>query len=79
MHVHGYRERGNINTPFELAIINGVDRYTLAIDAIDRVPGLSSTAAHTKELLKNRIIESVRYAHDEGIDREEIRDWTWKG
>ncbi|GGD65055.1 phosphoketolase family protein [Caballeronia grimmiae] len=79
MHVHGYRERGNINTPFELAIINGVDRYTLAIDVIDRVPGLSSTAAHTKELLKNRIIESVRYAHDEGIDREEIRDWTWKG
>ncbi|MDR5808064.1 phosphoketolase family protein [Caballeronia sp. LZ019] len=79
MHVHGYRERGNINTPFELAIINGVDRYSLAIDVIDRVPGLSSTAAHTKERLKNRIIESVRYAHEEGIDREEIRDWTWKG
>ncbi|SAK93260.1 Xylulose-5-phosphate phosphoketolase [Caballeronia fortuita] len=78
MHVHGYRERGNINTPFELAIINGVDRYTLAIDVIDRVPRIASSGAHTKEWLKNQIIESVRYAHEEGIDRDEIRDWTWK-
>ncbi|BCQ25332.1 phosphoketolase [Caballeronia sp. NK8] len=79
MHVHGYRERGNINTPFELAIINGVDRYTLAIDVIDRVPRIAGSSAHTKEWLKNQIIESVRYAHEEGIDRDEIREWTWKG
>jgi len=78
MHVHGYRERGNINTPFELAIINGVDRYTLAIDVIDRVPRIAGSSAHTKEWLKNQIIESVRYAHEEGIDRDEIREWTWK-
>jgi xylulose-5-phosphate/fructose-6-phosphate phosphoketolase len=79
MHVHGYRERGNINTPFELAIINGVDRYTLAIDVIDRVPRIAGSGAHTKEWLKNQIIESVRYAHEEGIDRDEIREWTSKG
>ncbi|SAK51695.1 Xylulose-5-phosphate phosphoketolase [Caballeronia catudaia] len=79
MHVHGYRERGNINTPFELAIINGVDRYTLAIDVIDRVPRIAGSGAHAKEWLKNQIIESVRYAHEEGIDRDEIREWTWKG
>jgi xylulose-5-phosphate/fructose-6-phosphate phosphoketolase len=79
MHVHGYRERGNINTPFELAIINGVDRFTLAIDVIDRVPRLRETGGHAKEWLKNQVIESIRYAHAEGIDRDEIREWTWKG
>jgi xylulose-5-phosphate/fructose-6-phosphate phosphoketolase len=79
MHVHGYREKGNINTPFELAIINGVDRYTLAIDVIDRVPRLRDTGAHAKNWLHDQVIESVRYAHAEGIDRDEIREWTWKG
>jgi xylulose-5-phosphate/fructose-6-phosphate phosphoketolase len=78
MHVHGYREKGNINTPFELAIINGVDRFTLAIDVIDRVPRLRDSGAHAKNWLKNQIIESIRYAHAEGIDPEEIRDWVWK-
>jgi xylulose-5-phosphate/fructose-6-phosphate phosphoketolase len=78
MHVHGYREKGNINTPFELAIINGVDRFSLAIDVIDRVPRLRDSGAHAKNWLKNQIIESIRYAHAEGIDPEEIRDWVWK-
>ncbi|KNH05631.1 Xylulose-5-phosphate phosphoketolase Fructose-6-phosphate phosphoketolase [Candidatus Burkholderia brachyanthoides] len=78
MHVHGYHERGNINTPFELAIINGVDRYSLAIDVIDRLPRIRNSAAHTKDALKNQQIEAVRYAHEEGIDREEIREWIWK-
>jgi xylulose-5-phosphate/fructose-6-phosphate phosphoketolase len=77
MHVHGYQERGNINTPFELAIINQVDRYHLAMDAIDRVPELQKTGAHVKEWLRGQIIEHVNYAHAEGIDREEIRNWTW--
>jgi xylulose-5-phosphate/fructose-6-phosphate phosphoketolase len=79
MHVHGYRERGNINTPFELAIINQVDRFSLAIDVIDRVPSLRDTGAHAKNWLKDQINESIRYAHAEGIDRDEIRNWTWKG
>jgi xylulose-5-phosphate/fructose-6-phosphate phosphoketolase len=79
MHVHGYRERGNINTPFELAIINQVDRFSLAIDVIDRVPSLRDTGAHAKNWLKDQINDSIRYAHAEGIDRDEIRNWTWKG
>jgi xylulose-5-phosphate/fructose-6-phosphate phosphoketolase len=79
MHVHGYRERGNINTPFELAIINQVDRFSLTIDVIDRVPSLRDTGAHAKNWLKDQINDSVRYAHAEGIDRDEIRNWTWKG
>jgi xylulose-5-phosphate/fructose-6-phosphate phosphoketolase len=79
IHVHGYREKGNINTPLELAIINGVDRFTLAIDAIDRVPSLSGVGDHAKEWLRGQIIEHLAYAHEEGIDKEEIRNWTWKG
>ena len=77
MHVHGYKEKGNINTPLELAIVNQADRYTLAIDVIDRVPKLQQAAAHTKEWLRGQIIESVQYAHEFGIDRPETRDWKW--
>jgi xylulose-5-phosphate/fructose-6-phosphate phosphoketolase len=76
-HVRGYKEKGNINTPLELAILNQVDRYSLAIDVLDRVPGLASKAAHTKEWLKDRIIEAVNYAHRNGIDAPDIRDWKW--
>jgi xylulose-5-phosphate/fructose-6-phosphate phosphoketolase len=77
IHVRGYKEKGNINTPLELAILNQVDRFNLAIDVIDRVPRLQATAAHTKEWLKGQIIESVNFAHANGIDRKELREWKW--
>jgi xylulose-5-phosphate/fructose-6-phosphate phosphoketolase len=76
-HVRGYKEKGNINTPLELAILNQVDRFNLAIDVIDRVPKLRASASHTKQWLQDRIIESVNYAHQNGIDPEEIRNWKW--
>jgi xylulose-5-phosphate/fructose-6-phosphate phosphoketolase len=79
IHVRGYKEKGNINTPLELAILNQVDRFNLAIDVIDRVPRLSSIGAHVKEWLKGQIIDSINYAHAEGIDKEEIRTWKWPG
>ncbi|MDR3736228.1 MAG: phosphoketolase family protein [Acidobacteriaceae bacterium] len=79
IHVRGYKEKGNINTPLELAIINQVDRFNLAIDVIDRVPRLHTSGAHVKDWLKNEIIEHLEYAHAEGIDKEEIRNWTWPG
>jgi len=79
IHVRGYKEKGNINTPFELAILNQVDRFNLAIDVIDRVPALKSKGAHVKDTLKNKIIESVAYAHAEGIDQDAIRNWVWPG
>jgi xylulose-5-phosphate/fructose-6-phosphate phosphoketolase len=79
IHVRGYKEKGNINTPLELAILNQVDRFDLAIDVIDRVPRLHPTGAHVKEWLKDQIIESINYAHAEGIDKEEIRNWKWPG
>lgn len=77
IHVHGYKEKGNINTPLELAIINGIDRFSLVIDVIDRVQNLGSKGAHVREHMKNEIIGSIEYAHENGIDREEIRNWKW--
>jgi xylulose-5-phosphate/fructose-6-phosphate phosphoketolase len=79
IHVRGYKEKGNINTPLELAIRNQVDRFNLAIDVIDRAPQLQEKAAHVKEWLKGQIIEAVQYAYTEGIDRPQDRDWRWPG
>jgi xylulose-5-phosphate/fructose-6-phosphate phosphoketolase len=77
IHVRGYKEKGNINTPLELAILNQVDRFDLVIDVIDRVPGLAERAAHLKEEMKNAIIDSCTYARSEGADRAEITNWVW--
>jgi xylulose-5-phosphate/fructose-6-phosphate phosphoketolase len=77
IHVRGYKEKGSINTPMELAIINQIDRFNLSIDVIDRVPRLQTVGAHVKEWLKDQIIENINYAHAEGIDKPEIRNWTW--
>jgi xylulose-5-phosphate/fructose-6-phosphate phosphoketolase len=77
LHVRGYKELGNINTPLELAIENQIDRFNLAIDVIDRVPRLNVVGAHFKEWLKNQIIENCSYANDNGIDKPEIVNWKW--
>lgn len=77
IHVRGYKEKGNINTPLELAIRNQVDRFNLAIDIIDRVPKLQGPGAQLKERLKGQIIESIHYAYTEGQDKPEIRNWKW--
>ena len=77
IHVRGYKEKGNINTPLELAILNNVDRFNLAIDIIDRVPRLRNIGSHTQDWLRDQITESIQYAHTNGIDKPEIRNWTW--
>jgi xylulose-5-phosphate/fructose-6-phosphate phosphoketolase len=77
LHVRGYKEKGNINTPLELAIINQVDRFNLVIDVIDRVPRLQNKAAHLKESMKKEIILNLTYAREHGTDRAEISDWVW--
>jgi xylulose-5-phosphate/fructose-6-phosphate phosphoketolase len=79
IHVHGYKEKGNINTPLELAVLNQIDRFDLVIDVIDRVPHLVERGAHLKEEMKNAIIENLGYAHAEGTDRPEIVNWEWPG
>jgi xylulose-5-phosphate/fructose-6-phosphate phosphoketolase len=77
LHVRGYKEKGNINTPLELAINNQIDRYSLAMDAIDRVPKLQVTGAHAKEQFKNMQLECLNYARENGIDKPEIVNWKW--
>jgi xylulose-5-phosphate/fructose-6-phosphate phosphoketolase len=77
LHVRGYKEVGNINTPLELAIDNEIDRFSLAIDAIDRVPRLQAAGAHAKEKLREMQIACRHYAHEYGIDKPEERDWVW--
>jgi xylulose-5-phosphate/fructose-6-phosphate phosphoketolase len=76
-HVRGYKERGNINTPLELAIENEIDRFSLAIDVIDRVPRLSVIGAHAKQRFRDRQIDARNYAFEHGIDAPEYDDWTW--
>jgi xylulose-5-phosphate/fructose-6-phosphate phosphoketolase len=77
LHVRGYKEHGNINTPLELAMRNQIDRFNLAIDVIDRVLRLTVAGAHVKEWLKNQIIENTDYAHEHGIDSSECSGWKW--
>ncbi len=77
LHVRGYKEKGNINTPLELAIENEIDRFSLAIDVINRVPRLQVAGAHVKEKLRDMQIDCRNYAHEHGIDQPEARDWRW--
>ena len=77
IHVRGYKEKGNINTPMELAIQNQVDRFTLAIDVIDRVPFLRSRGSHAREALLDMQLECRDHAHMEGIDSPEVVNWKW--
>ena len=77
LHVRGYIEKGSINTPMELAIDNHVDRFSLAIDTIDRVPALQAIGAHAKEKLRDLQIEARHHAHEHGVDSEAISGWVW--
>ena len=77
LHVRGYKEQGSINTPLQLAIENQIDRFSLAIDAIDRIPRLQGKGAHPKEWLKGQIIDHLRHARETGTDRPEIEAFRW--
>jgi len=77
LHVRGYKEKGNINTPMDLAIQNQIDRFSLAMDVIDRVPALHVAGAHAREILRNQQIEAQNYAYEHGVDMPEIDNWTW--
>jgi xylulose-5-phosphate/fructose-6-phosphate phosphoketolase len=77
LHVRGYREQGSINTPFELAIRNGIDRFSLAIEAIDRVPRLKVAGAHARDKFRTEQIDCRNYAYERGIDKPEITHWKW--
>jgi xylulose-5-phosphate/fructose-6-phosphate phosphoketolase len=77
IHVRGYKEMGSINTPLELAIDNNIDRFSLAMDVIDRVPKLQKIGGHAKERFLNQQIECRNYAHQYGVDKPDAADWVW--
>jgi xylulose-5-phosphate/fructose-6-phosphate phosphoketolase len=77
LHVRGYKEKGSINTPLELAIINQIDRFSIAMDVIDRVPKLKVAGAHAKEKFRNNQIQCLNYAHEFGEDRPDTLNFKW--
>jgi xylulose-5-phosphate/fructose-6-phosphate phosphoketolase len=77
MHVRGFIEEGTTTTPFDMVVLNELDRFHLAIEAIERVPGLAVPAAHVKQQFRDRLIAHTRYVRTYGEDMPEIRDWVW--
>ena len=76
-HVHGYREEGTTTTPFDMTVLNELDRFHLAGDAVDRVARLRPVNAHFKQSLRNKIVDDRQYICEHGDDLPEIRDWKW--
>jgi len=77
LHVRGYKEEGTTTTPFDMCVLNQIDRFNLAIDVIDRVPRLRETSAHVREELKDKLLEHRQYIRVHGEDMPEITDWQW--
>jgi xylulose-5-phosphate/fructose-6-phosphate phosphoketolase len=77
LHVHGYREEGTTTTPFDMTVLNELDRFHLAGDVADRVPRLRPVNAHFKQFLRNQLVNHKKYICEVGDDIPEIRDWKW--
>ena len=76
-HVRGYKEEGTTTTPFDMTVLNDLDRFHLAGDVVDRVPRLQRVGAHFKQFLRNKLVEHKQYIRQHGDDLPEIRDWKW--
>jgi xylulose-5-phosphate/fructose-6-phosphate phosphoketolase len=79
IHVRGYKEEGTTTTPFDMVMLNDMDRFHLVIDVIDRVPGLSSRAAHLRQRMVDTRLRHRAYTREHGDDAPDVRDWTWPG
>jgi xylulose-5-phosphate/fructose-6-phosphate phosphoketolase len=77
IHVRGYKEEGTTTTPFDMAVLNDIDRFHLANDVIDRVPGLRDRAHDVKQLIYDKLVEHTAYIKRVGDDMPEIKDWRW--
>jgi xylulose-5-phosphate/fructose-6-phosphate phosphoketolase len=77
IHVRGYKEEGTTTTPFDMVMLNDLDRYHLVMDVIDRVPGLASRAGHVRQLMVDQRLAARAYTREHGEDAPEIRDWIW--
>jgi len=79
LHVRGYKEEGTTTTPFDMVVMNQLDRFNLVNDVIDRVPGLGAGAAYAKQAIRDKLIEHKHCIEASGLDLPEVRDWTWSG
>jgi xylulose-5-phosphate/fructose-6-phosphate phosphoketolase len=77
LHVRGYKEEGTTTTPFDMCVLNQIDRFDLAIDVIDRVPKLSNASAHLRQELRDKLIDHWQYVRAHGEDMPEVRNWRW--
>src|SRR5579884_459900 len=77
LHVRGYKEEGTTTTPFDMVMLNDLDRFHLAIDVIDRVPGLAPRAAHLRQELEDTRLQARAYTREQGEDPPDISNWTW--
>ena len=77
IHVRGYKEEGTITTPFDMTVLNEMDRFDLVQDVIDRLPQLGDTAAYLKQEMKDKLIQHKYYIRENGIDMPEVREWKW--
>jgi xylulose-5-phosphate/fructose-6-phosphate phosphoketolase len=77
LHVRGYKEEGTTTTPFDMCVLNEIDRFHLAMDVIERVPHLAAVSAHLRQQLRNKLIDHSRYIRVHGEDMPEITEWRW--
>ena len=79
IHVRGYKEEGTITTPFDMTVLNEMDRFHLVMDTINRLPQTGAKGLYLKEQLKDKLIEHRQYIDKNGRDLPEIRNWKWSG
>jgi xylulose-5-phosphate/fructose-6-phosphate phosphoketolase len=79
LHVRGYKEEGTTTTPFDMVVLNDLDRFDLAADVIDRVPALAGRAGYLKQEIRDKLVDHKEYIRRYGEDLPEVRDWEWKG
>ena len=77
LHVRGYKEEGTTTTPFDMTVMNSLDRYHLAGDVVDRVPRLQRVGAHFQQFLRDKLVAHKQYVHEHGDDMPEVKDWKW--
>jgi xylulose-5-phosphate/fructose-6-phosphate phosphoketolase len=79
LHVHGYKEEGTTTTPFDMCVLNDLDRFHLVEDVIERLPQLGARAAYAKQAIRDKLLDHQQYVRRYGDDMPEIRDWRWGG